>query len=477
MQKKYHWLFSLIKIGWIGFGGGNALIPVIEQEIVENNKLVSKEEYNEDVIVASITPGALTVKLAGAVGKRIMGTKGMLLAALCMAVPGFVATVLMLSVLLKLDKTILRQVEFISIGITAFILSGLIQYIKGTVVERQRAYKLPGAMGIGIMVFLLSCGKNVYSILVVDLTSIFSVSTINILLIAFFVIAYTNCKFNPMNIIVTAVISGLYLLCVGNAKIIDNNYVERTVQTMMCLLSCYGIIGRMDRIRKPKLQSMKPFVKEVGTWIVIQIIFILPVVFVFSGTLEYVWKGFISVLMSIGGGDAYLTIADGMFVSNGMVSHEEFYGHLVLIANTLPGSILSKVLSGIGYYIGYGISQNILEGYLVAFAGFTCSVVASCGIFSFASIIFDKLESMEELNIFREWISTIISGLMANVILTLIYQCMRVGGSYQESRIIILVELALLYLFNSLLMKKKVGMGLRIIIMAFVAAIVGNMIR
>ena len=49
---------SMLKVGVIGFGGGNALIPVIEQEVVKEKKLVSKEQYDKDIIAATLTPGA-----------------------------------------------------------------------------------------------------------------------------------------------------------------------------------------------------------------------------------------------------------------------------------------------------------------------------------------------------------------------------------------------------------------------------------
>ena len=69
-SKKELGLFaSMLKIGFIGFGGGSALIPVIEKEVVEEQKLVSKKEYDKDVIVASITPGALPVEIATGLGK------------------------------------------------------------------------------------------------------------------------------------------------------------------------------------------------------------------------------------------------------------------------------------------------------------------------------------------------------------------------------------------------------------------------
>ena len=59
---------TMLKIGFIGFGGGTALIPVIEEEIVEKNKVVTEEQYNNEVMIASITPGALPVEIASGIG-------------------------------------------------------------------------------------------------------------------------------------------------------------------------------------------------------------------------------------------------------------------------------------------------------------------------------------------------------------------------------------------------------------------------
>lgn len=65
MKKQFTFIESMIKVGVICFGGGNALIPVLEQEVVNEKKLVSKDEYDKSVIAATLTPGALPVKLHG----------------------------------------------------------------------------------------------------------------------------------------------------------------------------------------------------------------------------------------------------------------------------------------------------------------------------------------------------------------------------------------------------------------------------
>ena len=48
MRKFISMTATMLKIGFIGFGGGSALIPVIEEEVVEKDKIVSEEEFNDE---------------------------------------------------------------------------------------------------------------------------------------------------------------------------------------------------------------------------------------------------------------------------------------------------------------------------------------------------------------------------------------------------------------------------------------------
>ena len=94
MKKQFTFIESMIKVGVIGFGGGNALIPVLEQEVVNEKKLVSKDEYDKSVIAATLTPGALPVEIASGIGLHVGGIGGMLAGGVLMALPGVVFTVL-----------------------------------------------------------------------------------------------------------------------------------------------------------------------------------------------------------------------------------------------------------------------------------------------------------------------------------------------------------------------------------------------
>ena len=119
MKKLGKLLISMLKVGCIGFGGGNALVPVIEKEIVKEQKLVSQKEYNKFIVAANITPGALPVEIAVALGKTVAGIPGMLLSPICIALPGVLATLLIIVAFSKFSASAITQVQYVSVGISA----------------------------------------------------------------------------------------------------------------------------------------------------------------------------------------------------------------------------------------------------------------------------------------------------------------------------------------------------------------------
>ena len=130
---------SMFRIGCIGFGGGSALIPVIEKEIVERQGIDTKQNIDKDVIVASITPGALPVEIAASIGRRAFGSKGMIAGAVMFALPGTVMTVLLVAVLSMFQEKILSIVNLISVGVSVFIVYLLLCYIRNMLKECKEA--------------------------------------------------------------------------------------------------------------------------------------------------------------------------------------------------------------------------------------------------------------------------------------------------------------------------------------------------
>ena len=485
MKKRFGWLISFFKIGAIGFGGGTSLIPVIEHEMVEKRKQVTKEEYDSAVIAASITPGALPVEISAYIGKDVGGIKGMLLAPACMILPGVLLTVIMLATMDSVDAEVIKQIEILSIGITAFIFSMMTKYINGTFRWAGENNCKGAALAVVLCVFFLSCGKSAGKILTsfgLDWDAILSISTVHILAMAFFVICYAGSLRTKISYVVTVAGCILYVLFQSKAQfmlqILDDGdlclVLFRVLQIVMLILSVYGVSTTRDRYERIEKVSPKGFIKECAVWFVILIIACIPAYFMVPELVKYIGNGFISSLISFGGGDAYLTVADGMFVEKGMVSEEEFYGRLVILVNVLPGSILCKTLTGVGYYYGYN-AAGMTAALLTAFAGFVCSLIGSCFTMSIARYFFDTFENLKAFCVLKSWTKAIISGLLGTVILSLLYQCIEMAQSYHIGGATVLAELLIIYGLNIFLERKyKLGTWVNVLISIGTALVLGN---
>ena len=67
---------TFFKIGAFTFGGGWAMISIIEKEIVDKNHWIEREDFLDLLAVAQSLPGILAVNISVAVGDKLRGIKG-----------------------------------------------------------------------------------------------------------------------------------------------------------------------------------------------------------------------------------------------------------------------------------------------------------------------------------------------------------------------------------------------------------------
>lgn len=64
------------KIGAFTLGGGYAMIPIMEQEFVDKNKWMDKQEFMDIMVVAQTTPGIFAIDMASHIGYKLKGVLG-----------------------------------------------------------------------------------------------------------------------------------------------------------------------------------------------------------------------------------------------------------------------------------------------------------------------------------------------------------------------------------------------------------------
>ena len=444
----------MFKIGAVGFGGGTALIPVIEEEVVNNNNIIDDTEFNKDVIIANITPGALPVEIAAGIGRKMSGITGMILAASAMALPGSFLTIFILSLINQSSQFIVSQILFASIGVTSYIIFMLHEYLKSTVKEcRNNNMGIAGVFFI-TLVFALTAGSEIYQIAGLNITPLFDISTVQILIIAFFIIFFTNGNPYKIRLIISAVITVLYCLCISRLNIIPGPYTIWILRAVMLILALWGLFTGISEHISFDIKPFKRFIKEELIWFAFLLVSSIPAVLLCAESLPFIGKGIISVLMSFGGGDAYLAVADGLFVESGMVGHSDFYSKIASVANALPGSILCKILAGSGYYIGYE-NGGLFTGLCVALSGFTCSIAASGGTFSAVAYLYERFENMSIFQTLKKYIRPIVAGLLLTVSVSMLYQNMEVAHMQRCPVIYILIITVVIYILNMYWKKKE----------------------
>ena len=123
------WLLFLtfLRIGAFTFGGGYAMIPLIQHETTEKHHWITDEDILEIVAIAESTPGPIAINSATFVGYRVGGFLGALVATLGVVLPSF-AIILAISYLLR-GFGDLPAVQYAFRGIRAGVLALLVKAV------------------------------------------------------------------------------------------------------------------------------------------------------------------------------------------------------------------------------------------------------------------------------------------------------------------------------------------------------------
>lgn len=166
-KKRNLWqLFStFFRIGAFTFGGGYAMIPLIQKEMVENKKWISDEDILEIVAIAESTPGPIAINTATFVGYRVGGFWGALCATMGVVIPSFVVISIIAFFLRQFQDYKGVQYAFwgIRAGVLALILKALWSMYKSapkgwvSYVVMAAAFVLVAVFNVNILFVIIGC--------------------------------------------------------------------------------------------------------------------------------------------------------------------------------------------------------------------------------------------------------------------------------------------------------------------------------
>ncbi len=182
LKKLLNLFFTMFKIGLFTFGGGYAMVGIMENELVERKKWLPHEEFLDLLVIAESTPGPIAINSATYIGYKLAGVLGSVFATVAVALPSFIIIFIIslffeeflaLTVVTYAFKGIqvavcyliftaglkmLKKLNKNPLTVTLFCLT-LIVYLTLTLLSKKFSsiYYILISGGVGLIVYSISC--------------------------------------------------------------------------------------------------------------------------------------------------------------------------------------------------------------------------------------------------------------------------------------------------------------------------------
>ena len=135
MRELFDLFWTFCKIGALTFGGGYAMLPLIQREIVENKKWSTEKEILDYYAVGQCTPGVIAVNTATFIGYKLRGIIGGIVATIGVIFPSIVIILIIATFLQNFADLAIVQSAFagIRVAVVALIITTVVKLIKSSI--------------------------------------------------------------------------------------------------------------------------------------------------------------------------------------------------------------------------------------------------------------------------------------------------------------------------------------------------------
>ncbi len=165
---------TFFKLGLVNFGGGYAMLPLLERELVFKKKWTTKEELTDYYAVGQCTPGAIAVNVSTFIGYKRKGVLGGIAATLGFISPAFIIIFIIASLLSSFsdNKYISHALVGIRVVVFFLVLSSIVKIFKSSC--KGITPKVIAVL-VGILSIILSVPLYIYVILAAIFGIVFNV--------------------------------------------------------------------------------------------------------------------------------------------------------------------------------------------------------------------------------------------------------------------------------------------------------------
>ena len=146
--------FTFSRVGLLTFGGGYAMLPILQKEVVETKKWATEEEMIDYFAIGQTTPGIIAVNTATFVGHKQHGVLGGIVATLGLVFPSYIIITIIAMFMRNFSDSVILQNAFAGIRVSVYvlILNAVLKLWKSSVVDK-----------IGLLIFLLVFTLSIFT--------------------------------------------------------------------------------------------------------------------------------------------------------------------------------------------------------------------------------------------------------------------------------------------------------------------------
>ena len=167
MKELINLFFAFAKIGAVTFGGGYAMLPILQRDIVEKHQWVTEDELMDYFAIGQCTPGVIAVNTGTFVGYKIKGIFGGIAATLGVIFPSIVIITIISAFISNFAELEVVQYAFngIRICVCVLIFNAVTKLAKNALIDKW-------SWGIFLLVFVLSFFFNVSATFLIVISGI-----------------------------------------------------------------------------------------------------------------------------------------------------------------------------------------------------------------------------------------------------------------------------------------------------------------
>lgn len=170
MKKLLEMFWTFFKIGAFTLGGGYAMVPLIENEVVEKKNWIEKEEFLDILTLAQSSPGPIAVNVAVFIGYKVEKSKGCICTVLGSILPSFLIILAIASIFTNFQDNIYVQKAFLTIR------PAIVSLIAVPVVNMTKNSKTPKLyVAIVLLVILLVSILHITPIIIIIIAAIIGI--------------------------------------------------------------------------------------------------------------------------------------------------------------------------------------------------------------------------------------------------------------------------------------------------------------